>query len=74
MVSCLALYTFVPVVPVLVFPLVQQDVEVARVLEEAQVARRGGGGEDTLELAPPTPLVLRLTQHTHLVWGQHLQH
>ena len=67
-------HTFAPVLAVFLPPLVEEDVEVARVLEEAEVVRRGGGGEDALEVSFPTQLVLRLGQETHVLGCQHVQH
>ena len=55
-------------------PLAEQDVEVAATLEEAQVVRGGGGGEDPLKVPPTPKLVLALSQHTHVLRGEHIQH
>ena len=55
-------------------PLAQQDVEVAATLEEAQVVRGGGGGEDPLKVPPTAQLVFALSQHRHVLRGEHVQH
>lgn len=66
--------TFRPVVPVLLLPLVQQDVEVPRTLEEAQVSRRRLRREDSLELSVTTQLIFGLRQHADVLWSQDVQH
>lgn len=55
-----ALNTFGPVAPVLLLPLVQQDVLVPRTLEEAKVAGRRRRREHSVKLPAATELVLAL--------------
>lgn len=65
--------TFQPVVPVLLLPLVQQDVEVPRTLKEAKVARWWWRRENSLELPATAELILTLCQNANIVWSQHVQ-
>lgn len=66
--------TFGPVAPVLLLPLVQQQVLVARTLEEAEVARRRWRREGPLEASTTTQLVLALHQHADVLRSQDVQH
>lgn len=66
--------TFRPVVPVLLLPLVQQDVEVSRTLKEAKVARRWRWRENSLELSETSQLVFALCKHANVLWSQDVQH
>lgn len=66
--------TFGAVAPVLLLPLVQQQVLVARTLEEAEVAGRRRRREGPLEASAATQLVLALRQHADVLGGQDVQH
>lgn len=65
--------TFVFVQVVLELPLGHQDVEVARLLEEAQVAHGDVGGKHPLKLPTPGILILCFHQDANIVWGQDVQ-
>lgn len=65
--------TFVFIQVVFELPLGHQDVEVTRLLEEAQVAHGDVGGEHPLELPAPGILVLCLHQDADIIWRQDVQ-
>lgn len=65
--------TFVFVRVVLELPLAHQDVEVARLLEEAQIPHGDVGGEHPLKLPAPRILVLCFHENADVIWGQDVQ-
>lgn len=65
--------TFVFVRVVLLLPLGHQDVEVARLLEEAQIPHGDVGGEHPLKLPAPRILVLCFHENADVIWGQDVQ-
>jgi len=65
--------TFVFFQVVFELPLGHQDVEVPRLLKEAQVPHGDVGGEHPLKLPAPGILVLCLHQDANIIWGQDVQ-
>lgn len=65
--------TFVFIQVVFELPLGHQDVEVTRLLKEAQVPHGDVGGEHPLELPAPGILILCLHQDANIIWGQDVQ-
>lgn len=65
--------TFVFIQVVFELPLGHQDVEVTRLLEEAQVPHGDVGREHPLKLPTPGILVLCLHQDANIIWGQDVQ-
>lgn len=65
--------TFVFIQVVLELPLGHQDVEVARLLEEAQVARGDVGGKHPLKLPTPGIFILCLHQDANIIRSQDVQ-
>lgn len=65
--------TFVLIQVVFELPLGHQDVEVTRLLKEAQVPHGDVGGEHSLELPTPGILILCLHQDANIIWGQDVQ-
>lgn len=65
--------TFVFIQVVFELPLGHQNVEVTRLLKEAQVPHGDVGGEHPLKLPTPRILVLCLHQDANISWGQDVQ-
>lgn len=66
--------TFGPAAAELLLPLVQQDVEVSRTLEEAEVAGGRRRRENPLKLTHAGPLVFAGRQHADVLRSQDVQH
>lgn len=66
--------TFGPVIAVLLFPLIQQDVEVSGTLKEAKVAWWSMRWENALKLSSSIQFIFALGQHADVLGSQNVQH